>query len=116
MYQRPFDYIHARELEGCIADEDLFFQRAFKNLAPGGWFEIKASSSYFASDDDSRQRAHNTVLWEKKLAEGFSKFGKSLRSMVSWKDKLIKAGFVDVQQDVRKVCAIIRAHCKWKAE
>ena len=117
-YKRPFDYIHARELEGCIANEDLFFQRAFQHLAPDGWFEIQASYAKLASDDDSRRRAPNAMLWEKNIAEGFNDFGKSLQSAVTWKEKLIKAGFVDVQQDVRKVCAVFARHhteCRMQA-
>lgn len=69
-YRKPFDYIHARELMGCIANEDLFIQRAFEHLAPGGWFEAQATYCYFASDDDSRRKAPNALLWEKNIVDG----------------------------------------------
>ena len=107
MYKKPFDYIHGRELQGCIANVDLFIQRAFRHLAPGGWFEFQSAHPYFASDDDSRERAPSTVLWESNIVDGFNKFGKSVQLTDTWKERLIKAGFVDVQQDVRKVCAVI---------
>lgn len=106
LYQKPFDYIHARELEGCIANEGVFFQRAFRHLVPGGWFEAQIFYGYFASDDDSRQRAPNVLLWEKSVIDGFNRFGKPINSVTTWKEKLAKAGFVDVHQEVLKVCAI----------
>lgn len=109
LYKKPFDYIHSRELEGCIANEDLFFQRAFEHLVPGGWFETQTCYVHLASDDDSRQRAPSVILWESNLIEGFNRFGKSLQSVATWKEKLTKAGFVDVHQEVRKVCATIRS-------
>ncbi|KAL1982645.1 hypothetical protein VTN96DRAFT_1015 [Rasamsonia emersonii] len=36
LYRADFDFIHGRELEGCIANEDQLFSRAFEYLKPGG--------------------------------------------------------------------------------
>ncbi|KAH8661723.1 hypothetical protein BGZ61DRAFT_368615, partial [Ilyonectria robusta] len=40
LYRTPFDFIHARELEGCITNDDKLFQRAFQHLVPGGYIEL----------------------------------------------------------------------------
>lgn len=93
-------------MEGCITNEDLLFQRAFEHLVPGGWLEVQAGYCYLASDDDFRERAPNALLLERSLVEGFNVFGMSMESMITWKEKLAKAAFVDIQQDVRKVCTL----------
>ncbi|KAH7108932.1 UMTA methyltransferase family protein [Dactylonectria estremocensis] len=45
-----FDFIHARDLSGCISDCYLFVKRQFDNLKRGGWFEYKELSRGFKSD------------------------------------------------------------------
>jgi hypothetical protein len=34
-----FDLIHQRELNGCIKDPPLFYQKCFAALLPGGWLD-----------------------------------------------------------------------------
>ncbi|KAF6821445.1 methyltransferase domain-containing protein [Colletotrichum plurivorum] len=48
-----FDYIHVRNLEGCIADWPRLYEQAFRHLRPGGWFEIKEF------DIESQSQAHD---------------------------------------------------------
>ncbi|KAE8148337.1 S-adenosyl-L-methionine-dependent methyltransferase [Aspergillus avenaceus] len=103
LYNRPFDFIHARELEGCIGNDEKFFQQAFKHLAPGGYFEIQAVTSPFLSDDNTLEQAEAAQLWMKNLVEGLRKFGKPIDNVGTWKDKLKKVGFVDVHQEIRKM-------------
>lgn len=55
------------------------------------------------SDDGTADKAENAQNWLKILLEGSVKFGKPLEIAVDWKEKMEKAGFVDVQQEVRKV-------------
>ncbi|KAI8710756.1 hypothetical protein NCS52_01535400 [Fusarium sp. LHS14.1] len=43
LYTKPFDFIHARELEGCISDDDILFRRAFEHLKPGRYIEFQAT-------------------------------------------------------------------------
>ncbi|QPC59697.1 hypothetical protein HYE67_001928 [Fusarium culmorum] len=103
VYKRPFDYIHARELEGCIANEDQFFERAFQNLSSGGYLEMQGQRAYFMSDDESIKKAVNAEVWAVALRESSIKFGKPIDCVTGWKDKMVKAGFVDVHQEIRKV-------------
>ncbi|KAF5009433.1 hypothetical protein FDECE_4365 [Fusarium decemcellulare] len=103
LYRQPFDYIHARELEGCIGNDDQFFQKAFKHLAPGGYLEMQAVYTDFKSDDGTKDKAENAVLWMKTICEGSAKFGKPLDSAIRWKKAMEDAGFEDVQQEVYKV-------------
>ncbi|QPC70860.1 hypothetical protein HYE68_001612 [Fusarium pseudograminearum] len=103
VYKRPFDYIHARELEGCIANEDQFFGHAFQNLSSGGYLEMQGQRAYFMSDDESIKNAVNAEVWAVALRESSIKFGKPIDCVTGWKDKMIKAGFVDVHQEIRKI-------------
>ncbi|CAF3503545.1 unnamed protein product [Fusarium graminearum] len=103
VYKRPFDYIHTRELEGCIANEDQFFERAFQNLSSGGYLEMQGQRAYFMSDDESIKKAVNAEVWAVALRESSIKFGKPIDCVTGWKDKMVKAGFVDVHQEIRKI-------------
>ncbi|KAF4460595.1 demethylmenaquinone methyltransferase [Fusarium albosuccineum] len=102
-YRKPFDFIHARELEGCIGNEKRLFDQAFQHLAPGGYVEFQATYARFLSDDDTAKEATNAQFWLKTLIDGLAQFGKPLDCAIGWKDKLEAAGCVDVQQEIRKV-------------
>ncbi|KAF5253561.1 hypothetical protein FANTH_1633 [Fusarium anthophilum] len=103
LFRQPFDFIHARELEGCISDNAQFFTRALQNLVPGGYLEMQAVHSDFKSDDNTKERAKNALLWMKTMVEGSSKFGKPLNVAPAWKKEMEDAGFVDVEQKILKV-------------
>ncbi|KAM5352931.1 hypothetical protein ACJ41O_005653 [Fusarium nematophilum] len=103
LYTTPFDFIHARELEGCISDNDELCRRAFRHLAPGGYVEFQAANPRWMSDDGTVEKAESAQSWLKTLLEGSAKFGKSLEVAVEWRAKMEAAGFVDVQQEIRKM-------------
>ncbi|KAJ4193962.1 hypothetical protein NW767_010202 [Fusarium falciforme] len=102
-YSRPFDFIHGRELEGCIADDDKLFAQAFRHLSPGGYFELQAAYTRFLSDDDTAKKAADVHSWCSQLVAGIEKFGKPIDGAPTWKKKLEEAGFQDVQQEILKL-------------
>ncbi|KAH6984008.1 S-adenosyl-L-methionine-dependent methyltransferase [Ilyonectria destructans] len=103
LYHKPFDFIHARELEGCIANDDQLFQQAFQHLVSGGYIELQACYGRFMSDDDTAERAANAQFWIKTICNGAAKFGKPLDNAPQWKEQLKGAGFVDIQQEIHKI-------------
>ncbi|KAJ4106121.1 hypothetical protein QSH57_014374 [Fusarium oxysporum f. sp. vasinfectum] len=103
LYRTEFDFIHARELEACVGDEDLLLQRAFRHIRSNGYVELQGVDARFESDDGTLDKGPNAKLWMKHLIEACAKFGKPVDCADKWKDRLIKAGFVDVQQEVRKL-------------
>lgn len=107
LYHEPFDFIHGRELEGCIGDDNLLFQKALANLKPGGYLEMQAVYAAFMSDDDTAAQAKSAQQWMEIMIEGAAKFGKPWDVASTWKEKMEKAGFVDVQQEVRKVSSAV---------
>jgi hypothetical protein len=110
LYQTGFDFIHGRELEGCIADRDRLLKQAFKHIVPNGYIELQGVDARLESDDGTIEQAPNAQLWMKNLREACTKFGKPADGGSEWKARLSKAGFVDVHQEVRKVGVIIRSN------
>ncbi|KAH7362171.1 S-adenosyl-L-methionine-dependent methyltransferase [Plectosphaerella cucumerina] len=103
IYRKPFDYIHARELGGCVGDDEQLFRRAYEHLAPGGYFEMQAVYPRFLSDDGTAKLAVDAQFWMTNICEGSGKFGKPLDAAPTWLEKFKAAGFTDVHQDVRKL-------------
>ncbi|KAL6401347.1 hypothetical protein AUP68_15216 [Ilyonectria robusta] len=102
LYRQPFDYIHARELEGCIANPDRLFRQALEHLAPGGYLEMQAVDGFFESDDGTAELAVHAQAWIRSMLDGARQFGKPLDTCSEWKEQMEAAGFVDVQQEVFK--------------
>jgi SAM-dependent methyltransferase len=102
-YSQPFDYIHGRELEGSIRDHDRLFRQALENLKPGGWFEIASIEVNSYSDDDTHLKAQGMLDGVKGLHEASKKFGKAMDTVHTWADRIEKAGFVNVHEDIYKL-------------
>ncbi|KAI8664798.1 hypothetical protein NCS56_00913700 [Fusarium sp. Ph1] len=103
LYRHPFDFIHGRELEGCLSNDKKLFQQAFKHLSPGGYIELQAAYPPLKSDDDTGDKATDFHKWVNTICDASAKFGKPLTCAPEWKTKLEEVGFVDVQQEIRKV-------------
>ncbi|KAJ4176425.1 hypothetical protein NW759_017535 [Fusarium solani] len=103
LYRRPFDFVHGRELEGCLSDDKKLFQQAFKHLSPGGYIELQAAYPPLKSDDNTGDKATDFHKWVNTICDASAKFGKPLTCAPGWRAKLEEVGFVDVQQEIRKV-------------
>ncbi|KAH7123137.1 S-adenosyl-L-methionine-dependent methyltransferase [Dactylonectria macrodidyma] len=103
VYHKPFDFIHARELGGCITSNEWLFHQAFQHLAPGGYLEMQAVYPCFVSDDDTAEKATHAQSWMETLCEGSKRFGKPLDGALEWEDKMRSVGFVDVRREVYKL-------------
>lgn len=104
LYTRKTDFIHGRELNGFVADYDRLFRQAFECLKPGGWLEMQTAAAYFYSDDGTAEQAKYSQMWLQHIREAAEKFGKSFYELPKWKEKMEKAGFVDVKDVPYKVC------------
>ncbi|KAE8353143.1 S-adenosyl-L-methionine-dependent methyltransferase [Aspergillus coremiiformis] len=103
LYKTPFDYIHARELAGCIGNVDKLFRQAFDHTSSGGYFELQAVSAHFLSDDGTADEAVTAQEWMGKIREAGRKFGKPLDDVNQWRQKLEDIGFVEVTETVLKL-------------
>ncbi|KAL4923553.1 class I SAM-dependent methyltransferase [Aspergillus undulatus] len=97
-----FDFVHIRALYGSVADWDHFYRQALTALKPGAWIEQSEQSVVPKSDDGSTD---GTVFeeWGQVSVAAGEAFGKSLRIIDEAKDRMIKAGFVDVTERRFKV-------------
>ncbi|EED23776.1 methyltransferase LaeA-like, putative [Talaromyces stipitatus ATCC 10500] len=96
-YSTKFDFIHGREMEGMVQDFDRLFTQCYKNLKPGGWAEFQTIELNCFCDDDSRQKAAAWVRWSENLHRAARTFGKNMRTVRTWSDKMRNAGFQNVQ-------------------
>lgn len=103
-FSQPFDYIHGRELEGAIRNHEQLFQQAFDNLNPNGWFEMATMEVNTYSDDDTHLKAACLLESVKHMHASSRMFGKDMSSVLLWKERMEKAGFVNVREEVFKVC------------
>ncbi|KAM5443225.1 hypothetical protein MferCBS31731_001542 [Microsporum ferrugineum] len=94
--QNHFDFIHIREMFGCIPDWDEFFQQCYQCLKPGAYIEIVEHSVEPTSDDGSVGPSHFYTLWGKTVVEAGATFGKSFTIWKESKERLKRAGFIDV--------------------
>ncbi|OJJ42564.1 hypothetical protein ASPZODRAFT_20334 [Penicilliopsis zonata CBS 506.65] len=103
-YNRPFDYVHGRELAGAVKDINRLAEQAFNNIKSGGYFELQAFTVKVYSDDGSlEERGPFTVQMCELIAQAGEKFGKPMQNMDTWPAALEAAGFLDVKTQVFKV-------------
>nr|AIA09492.1 SAM dependent methyltransferase [Aspergillus nidulans] len=97
-----FDFVHIRGLYGCVADWDAFYKQALRSVKPGGWIEQVEQSVVPKSDDGTTV---GTIFeeWGRVSLEAGEAFGKSLRIVDESRDRMIKAGFVDVVERRYKI-------------
>ena len=91
-----FDFIHIRELYGSIPDWDHLFHQTYEATKPGGWVEIAEHSVVPVSDDGTVTPDGTLANWGRKMLEIGEKCGCSFTIWSESKERLQKAGFVDV--------------------
>lgn len=93
-----FDFVHIRELFGCVPDWDFFFAQAYDHIAPGGWIEIVEHGVHALCDDGTMSDDHFFHTWGETVIGLSEKWGKSFTIWEEAKARLEKAGFVDVTE------------------
>lgn len=100
---RPFDFIHARDLGGAIADWPRLLRQAYGHLRPGGWIELQEFEVTLKSDDDSLLLAPTLREFLGRLHEASEAFHRPMNIAEGHRQRLIEAGFEDVRDEVYKV-------------
>jgi hypothetical protein len=102
-FSQPFDFVHARGIEGSVSDYPNLFSSAFSALKPGGWFEsVEATVGVFC-DDDTADQAPSFIEWKDRLIEASQKFGRPMGVAQNFKQWVADAGFEDVHEEVYKI-------------
>ena len=97
----PFDLIHGRSLCGCIADWPKFYRQCFESLKPGGYLEMQEHDAWISTINKEPPLA--TQSWNVSLNEASAIFGKVLNvahSHVGW---MQDAGFIEVEDETKKI-------------
>ncbi|KAJ5936703.1 hypothetical protein N7466_003153 [Penicillium verhagenii] len=100
---RPFDFIHARDLGGAIADWPRLLLQAHEHLRPGGWVELQEFEVTLRSDDDSMPLAPMLCEFLGRLHEASEAFHRPMNIAEGHGQRLVEAGFEDVRDEVYKV-------------
>lgn len=103
IFDEPFDYIHARNLGGAVADWTKFHQEVYKHLKPGGWIEMQEFDGFFSSDDGTLTPESWVAKWTVEMDRGSTIFGKNYNAAPLQKQLMTDAGFINIQQQTYKV-------------
>ncbi|KAH8653734.1 S-adenosyl-L-methionine-dependent methyltransferase [Xylariales sp. PMI_506] len=98
----PLDYVHLRSVGPCFDDIRVVLRKSFDAMAPGGWIELEDGDWIPKSIDGSLE---GTALqrWFHLAVIGGQRLGRDLLKVHKFKEDLIEAGFVGVEQQVFQV-------------
>ncbi|KAJ5210185.1 hypothetical protein N7472_000324 [Penicillium cf. griseofulvum] len=100
---KPFDFIHARDLGGAIADWPRLMCQSYEHLRPGGWIELQEFEVMLRSDDDSIRLAPALCEFLERLTQASEAFHRPMNIAQGHRQRLVEAGFEDVRDEVYKV-------------
>jgi hypothetical protein len=106
-FSKPFDFIHARALAGSVRDFPGLYDRIMKNLKHSGYVEVVDIAMEPFADDESLDKAPSTTEWSRLHNQACEKFGKSMNIAHRHKQWMIDAGFINVKEEIIKVCLCI---------
>ncbi|OBT60106.1 hypothetical protein VE03_10330 [Pseudogymnoascus sp. 23342-1-I1] len=90
-----FDLIHSRMMVGSFLDWPQFFKRAYEQLHPGGYIELQDVIG-LDCDDETYPPSCPLAEWWALVKQAFAKTGRDIDAASQHKERLEKAGFVDV--------------------
>jgi SAM-dependent methyltransferase len=100
---KPFDFIHARDLGGAIADWPRLMHQSYEHLRPGGWIELQEFEVMLRSDDDSIRLAPALCEFLERLTQASEAFHRPMNIAEGHRQRLVEAGFEYVRDEVYKV-------------
>lgn len=100
---RPFDFIHARDLGGAIANWPRLLRQAYGHLRPGGWVELQEFEVTLRSDDETLRLAPTLCEFLGRLHEASEAFHRPMNIAEGHRQRLVEAGFEDIRDEVYKV-------------
>ncbi|KAF4974544.1 hypothetical protein FZEAL_8568 [Fusarium zealandicum] len=99
---KPFDFIFSRMMVGSFADWERYLEQTFEHLAPGGWIEIIDCLFSIESDDGTLNDDLAIMQWVNYLIEASTDLGRPLTEEKRHNQRLIDAGFTNVQEKLFK--------------
>jgi SAM-dependent methyltransferase len=96
------DMVHLRNMQGAFSDWPFIYNQAFACIKPGGWIEIIDWEDFFADRNYLTFYPEGSAphVFTKAVLEAAELAGKPRDSQHLKKDRLLEAGFVDIQESV----------------
>ncbi|KAK3936976.1 Phosphoethanolamine N-methyltransferase 1 [Diplogelasinospora grovesii] len=101
-YTENFDFIYQRMLTGSLANWPRFMENCYEHLNPGGWVELADIAFPLESDDGTLPKDSALVRWNQLVLQAALNLGRPLDSAKQYKQQLLDAGFINVQEKVYK--------------
>lgn len=103
-YRQKFDLIHSRMMVGSFHDWPAFISNAFTWTRPNGYLELQDVESLCCDDDTFTADPPSCRLaeWWSLVLQGFRCAGRPLDAALKHKERMLAAGFVDVQESLLK--------------
>ncbi|KAF6812571.1 methyltransferase [Colletotrichum musicola] len=103
--QDHFDFVHARNLEGCFTDLSKILKEIYDHTKPGGWFQIIEFDGQARAQAVELGEDHIFNRWWRWICEGLEKMGKSHSNVVSgrFKQGLLDVGYTELVERKWKI-------------
>jgi hypothetical protein len=99
-----FDFIHIRYIFGSIKNWDALLAQAYRCCAPGGWVQSGECDVEFRSDDGTVELEPVLAKYGNLFREGGKIMDRPFFVRELQEEAFNKAGFVDQQKVIYKVC------------
>ncbi|EAQ91336.1 hypothetical protein CHGG_03271 [Chaetomium globosum CBS 148.51] len=96
------DLVHLRNLQGAFSDWHFIYNQAFACIKPGGWIEVIDWEDFFADENYLTFYPEGSAphVFTKAVLDAAELAGKPRDSQHLKKERLLEAGFVDIQESV----------------
>lgn len=103
-YRQHFDLIHSRMMVGSFQNWPAFMNNAFSWLRPNGYLELQDVESLGCDDGTLIVDPPSCRLaeWWSLVLQGFKSAGRPVDAASKHKERLLAAGFIDIQETLFK--------------
>ena len=102
IYEKKFDFVHARMLVLGVHDWPKFFRQSWENMNPGAWIELQEGQFPILCDDGSAPPDSPLIEWSHKILEATAKVGMDGRGSAKYTEQLREQGFINIREETLK--------------
>lgn len=101
--ENKFDFIHGRDFMLAIRDWDRLVEQCYAHLKPGGYLELSGTWIHPSSDDNTLPEDSAYAEFGRIIRRIGDTINASIDAPLTWKSRMEKTGFEDVQEKVFKI-------------
>ncbi|MCJ1378816.1 hypothetical protein MMC17_001915 [Xylographa soralifera] len=102
VYDKKFDFIHARMLVLGMHDWPRFFRQSWDYMKPGAWLEMQELQFPVRSDDGSAEKDSPFYEWSLRVMEAAEKVSINPTACEKFEEQLAQQGFVNIRYETIK--------------